>query len=196
MAGLIEAFRQTGAAAVVRREIRLNTSMSGYENSTSTGSARRSRPRRARNWPNELPHCPRITGKPIRQKSPALHCPARSSAPTPPASARSSTARCPHKSASVTRGIADRTAQAAALLTLNTVGTVFSHAHVTLPRTCSPSNAPPLLGFEGRPAIRSAQNRKFKSVAILPLWLKQHTSLKNLKMHVASIHSKPSPDSI
>jgi hypothetical protein len=43
---------------------------------------------------------------------------------------------------------------------------------------------------------RRAPNRKFKRVAILPLWLRQHTSLKNLKMPVASIDSKPSPDSI
>jgi hypothetical protein len=51
-------------------------------------------------------------------------------------------------------------------------------------------------GFEGRAAISGTPNLKFKSVANLPLWLKRHTLLKNLKVDVASIDSKPSPDSI
>jgi hypothetical protein len=40
------------------------------------------------------------------------------------------------------------------------------------------SNVP---ATDGILAISGAPNRKFKSVAILPLWLKRHTSLKNLK---------------
>ena len=48
----------------------------------------------------------------------------------------------------------------------------------------------------GSGAVSSTPNRKFKSVAILPLLLRRHTSLKNLKVHVGSIDSKPSPDSI
>jgi hypothetical protein len=39
-------------------------------------------------------------------------------------------------------------------------------------------------GNQQRPKTTS-----LKAVAILPLWLKQHTSLKNLKVHVASIDS-------
>src|ERR1700738_3459904 len=70
----------------------------------------------------------------------------------------------------------------------NTVGKVVRHARESLLR-CTERSPEPL------PA-RRAPNRKFKRVAILPLWLRQHTSLKNLKMPVASIDSKPSPDSI
>jgi hypothetical protein len=40
---------------------------------------------------------------------------------------------------------------------------VYSHARVTLPRTCSPSNAPPLPGFEGPAAISSAQTASLKA---------------------------------
>jgi len=92
----------------------------------------------------------------------------------------------------------------------NTVGKVVRHARETFPRctkkiaralggpprTRLSSNAPAVNGIWGSGAISSAPNRKFKSVAILPLWLKRHTSLKNLKVHVASIDSKPFPDSI
>jgi hypothetical protein len=70
----------------------------------------------------------------------------------------------------------------------NTVGKVVRHARESLLR-CTERSPEPL------PA-RRAPNRKFKRVAILPLWLRQHTSLKNLKMPVASIDSKPSSDSI
>jgi hypothetical protein len=51
-------------------------------------------------------------------------------------------------------------------------------------------------GFGTGRRSAAPQNRKFNGVAILSLWLKQHTSLKNPKLDVASIDSKPSPDSI
>jgi hypothetical protein len=59
-----------------------------------------------------------------------------------------------------------------------------------------PPAAAPWPGSEGWTVISSTPNRKFKSVAILPLWPRQHTSLKNLEVPVASIDSKPSPNSI
>jgi hypothetical protein len=40
------------------------------------------------------------------------------------------------------------------------------------------------------------QTASLTAVAILPLWLKQHTLLKSLQMHEASIDIKPPPDSI
>ena len=91
----------------------------------------------------------------------------------------------------------------------NTAGKVVRHAREPLLRCTKkitkalgePDASPVLLerprvdGIGGG-AISSAPNRKFKSVAILPLWLRRHTSLKNLKLHVGSIDSKPSLDSI
>jgi hypothetical protein len=40
------------------------------------------------------------------------------------------------------------------------------------------------------------QTASLTAVAILPLLQKRHARLKNLKVHVASIDFKPSPDSI
>jgi hypothetical protein len=80
-----------------------------------------------------------------------------------------------------------------------------SRSRVALRRSPKPSGKPdanpvflerPRVHGIGGGAISSAPNHKFKSVAILPLWLRRHTSLKNLKLHVGSIDSKPSLDSI
>jgi hypothetical protein len=44
--------------------------------------------------------------------------------------------------------------------------------------------------------LQRLQTASLKAVAILPLLLKSHTPLKSLKVHVSSIDTKPSPDSI
>ena len=64
------------------------------------------------------------------------------------------------------------------------------------PRTGFSPSRRAVAGVSGMNGNQPHPNRKFKSVAILPLWQRQHTSLKNLEVPVTSIDSKPSPNSI